>query len=90
MWYLYILLCDQKTFYVGITDNLNRRITQHKRRESFFTKKFSEIDLKYTETYSKRVLAEKRERQVKGWSVAKKKALINSDIELLKNLSNGH
>ncbi|MBI3671708.1 GIY-YIG nuclease family protein [Candidatus Azambacteria bacterium] len=38
MWYLYILLCNQKTFYVGITDNLARRLKQHKNKESFFYK----------------------------------------------------
>jgi len=90
MWHLYILLCDQKTFYVGITDNIKRRLTQHKRSESFFTKKFSEVELKYTKAFSKRSLAEKREKQIKRWSVAKKKALIVGDISLLKKLSSGH
>jgi len=43
--------------------------------------------LKYTEKYSSRRLAEKREKQLKGWSRAKKNALIEGNIELLKHLS---
>ncbi len=86
-WAVYILFCDQKTFYVGVTDNIERRLTQHKRRESFYTKKFSDIKLVYKEEYQKRIVAEKREKQIKKWSIAKKKALINSDKELLKKLS---
>ena len=88
-WNVYILLCNQKTFYVGITDNLERRLTQHKRKESFFTKKFSDIKLVYKENYAYRVDAERREIQIKKWSIAKKKALISSDKELLRQLSKG-
>lgn len=86
-WNLYILFCDQKTFYIGITDNLERRFTQHKNKESFFTKKFSDLRLVYTERFNKRIEAEKREKQLKGWSVAKKKALIEKDKEKLIKLS---
>jgi len=88
-WFVYILFCDQKTFYVGITDNLERRLLQHKRKESFFTKKFSEIELVYRESYNTRKVAELREQQLKRWSVAKKKALIDGNKELLKKLSKG-
>jgi putative endonuclease len=56
-------------------------------KESFFTKKFSEIKLVYTEKYNKRIEAEKREKQIKGWSIAKKKALISGDKKLLIKLS---
>ena len=87
MWILYILFCDQKTFYVGITDNLQRRLTQHKNKESFYTKKFSDLVLVYSEKFNKRSGAEKREKQLKGWTVAKKKALIDGNKELLIKLS---
>lgn len=87
MWKLYVLFCDKKTFYVGITDNIERRLRQHKNKESFYTKKFSRTDLIYTEVFDKRIQAEKREKQIKGWSVAKKKALIAGDKNLLVSLS---
>lgn len=89
MWYLYILFCDHKTFYIGITDNLRRRISQHKNKESKFTKQFRDIKLLYYENHINRKLAEKRELQIKKWTVAKKKALIKGNKELLKKLSKG-
>ena len=88
-WHVYILFCDKKTFYVGLTDNLERRLTQHKRKESFYTKKFSDLELVFKEKYSLRWQAEKREQQIKKWSVAKKKALIKGNKDLLKKLSKG-
>jgi len=51
MWYVYLLLCDQKTFYVGITTNIVKRTREHTNKESFFTKKFSDIELVYCEKY---------------------------------------
>jgi putative endonuclease len=86
-WNLYILLCDQKTFYVGITNNFEKRLLQHKSKQSPYTKKFSEIKLVYKEEYSSISLAKKREEQIKKWSVAKKKALIEKDMVQLKKLS---
>ena len=80
MWFVYILLCDQKTFYVGITDNLKLRINKHKDKKSFFTKKFSDIEIVYCEKYSSKYLAAKREKQLKGWNQAKKKMLLEGKL----------
>ncbi|MBI4708584.1 MAG: GIY-YIG nuclease family protein [Candidatus Portnoybacteria bacterium] len=87
MWTLYILFCDQKTFYVGITDNIQRRLRQHLNKESFYTKKFSDLELIHTENFATRKEAENREKQIKGWCAAKKKALIKGDKETLIRLS---
>ena len=87
VYFLYILLCDQKTFYIGITNNLQKRFIQHQRKESPYTKKFSDIKMVYIEKYPMRTQAEKREKQLKKWSIAKKKALISKDKESLINLS---
>ncbi|MBI2454145.1 MAG: GIY-YIG nuclease family protein [Parcubacteria group bacterium] len=84
---MYILFCDQKTFYVGITDDIDRRINQHLNKESFYTKQFSDLKLVHIESFDKRLMAEKREKQVKGWSVAKKKALIANNKKELVRLS---
>ncbi len=88
-YFLYILLCDQKTYYVGITDNLERRLSEHKNKKSFYTKQFSDIKLVYTEEIKNKNLAEKREKQIKGWSFAKKDALVKGEIKKLIKLSNG-
>jgi len=86
-WHTYILLCDEKIFYVGITSNLEQRVLSHQSKYNIGTKKFSHIELVYTEQYFDRNSAEKREKQLKGWTHAKKKALVEGNIELLKQLS---
>ena len=86
-WVTYILFCDQKTFYVGMTNDLDRRLSEHKNGYSPYTKKFSDIKLAYQEKFSQKITAELREQQLKKWSVAKKKALIAGDKDLLVKLS---
>ena len=89
MYFVYILFCDRKTYYVGYAGNLKRRLDQHKQKESIYTKKFSDITLVYFERYEKPKVAKSREKQIKKWSIAKKKALIEGDIDNLKKLSHG-
>ena len=86
-WHIYILLCDKKTYYVGLTSNISQRFESHKNKENIATKKFSEFRLVYSEDFETRKEAESRERQIKKWSVAKKKALIDGNKELLIKLS---
>ncbi len=86
-WYTYILLCDLKTYYVGITYDLDKRIHSHSSGYNIATKKFSDIKLLYYEEYPTRAEAERREIQLKKWSIAKKKALIEGNMTLLKQLS---
>lgn len=88
-YFIYILLCNQKTYYVGITDNIERRLNEHKNKKSFYTKQFSDIELVYSEKVKNKVTAERRESQLKGWSNAKKKALTGGNIKELVRLSNG-
>jgi len=87
MWYVYILLCDQKIFYVGSTNDLKRRIQQHRKGESKYTSKFSDIKFVYYEKQSSEKSARSRELQIKRWSVAKKKALIKGNKDDLRRLS---
>ncbi len=86
-WFVYILLCDEKTYYVGLTSNLSERLRSHKSRYNFGTKEFSHIELVYSEKQPDRKSAENRESQIKRWTHAKKKALVDGNIELLKQLS---
>ena len=80
MWYVYMLLCDQKTFYVGMTDKVKERLNDHKSKRSFFTKKFSNIKLVYCEKYKSKFEAAKREKQIKGWKHTKKQMLIDGKL----------
>lgn len=79
-WYLYMLLCDQKIYYVGISDNLTNRFIQHINKQSFYTKQFSDLKFVYAEKYRNKSEAAKREQQIKGWSKAKKQLLINGRL----------
>ncbi len=88
--YMYILLCGNGQFYVGSTKNLDRRLEEHHMGlGSNFTKKHLPLKLMYFEELDSITLAFNREKQIQNWSQAKKEALINGDIALLKKLSNG-
>ncbi|MBI4078874.1 MAG: GIY-YIG nuclease family protein [Candidatus Levybacteria bacterium] len=80
LWLVYMLLCDQKTFYIGISDDIKNRYLQHKNKLNISTKKFSDIRLVYAERYSNKYEAASREQQLKGWSHAKKQMLINGKL----------
>jgi len=75
-----MLLCDEKTFYVGITPDISGRLIQHKSKQSFFTKKFSHIKIVYCEKYQNELEATARERQLKGWAHTKKQLLIDGKL----------
>jgi type I restriction enzyme R subunit len=86
--YMYILACADGSFYTGSTVNLSRRLEQHKNNEGAeHTKRHLPVKLVYYETYDRISEAFTREKQVQGWSRAKKIALINGDTDLLKQLS---
>ena len=75
-----MLLCNQKTFYVGITDNPEGRLVEHKNKKSFFTKKFSDLKFIHCEKYGSKHEAALREKQIKGWSRAKKQMLVDRKL----------
>ncbi|MFA5259935.1 MAG: GIY-YIG nuclease family protein [Candidatus Omnitrophota bacterium] len=79
MWYAYILETMKGTFYTGITNNLDRRIKEHAQgRGARYTRNCGVRKLLYTEEFSSRGLALKRESQIKALSRASKIALIKS------------
>lgn len=86
--FMYILQCNDGSFYTGSTNDLARRIEQHKIGEGAeYTKLHLPVKLVYYETFERVDLAFEREKQVQKWSKAKKIALIKGDFELLKKLS---
>ncbi len=72
-----MLLYDDKTFYIGITNKLKSRLSGHRQGTTTFTKKFTDIQLVYFEKYGNKYAAAARERQLKKWSHAKKQKLID-------------
>ena len=88
MFHCYILRCKDGTFYVGHTDNLDLRLGQH--QTGYFTGytfKRRAVCLVWNETFQTRDDAKAAEKQIKGWSRAKKEALIVGDWELLSKLA---
>ncbi len=86
--YMYILECADGSFYVGSTKDLRLRLEQHKSQDGArHTAARLPVKLIYYETFSRIDEAFAREKQVQGWTRAKKVALIGGDIEQLKRLS---
>ena len=86
--WLYILKCADGSYYTGSTNNLPLRLAQHQAGEGGdYTCRRLPVTLVYTQEFQTEHEAFLRERQVKGWSRAKKEALIRGDFEKLVELS---
>ncbi|MDD7914155.1 GIY-YIG nuclease family protein [Polaribacter ponticola] len=68
-YYCYILSNKNRTvLYVGYTENLSRRVSEHKKgKGALFTKKYSVCELLYFEEFEDLKDARKREKQLKNW-----------------------
>lgn len=78
-WTIYILQCADNTFYTGITNDMDRRFTQHTQGTGAkYTKGRGPLKLLYTEPSASRSEASKREHMIKALSREEKMALINS------------
>ena len=77
-YYVYILTCDnRRTLYVGVTNDLVRRVYEHKNElADGFTKRYHIHHLVYFEQTPDVNAAIAREKQLKGWRREKKVALI--------------
>lgn len=77
-YYIYILTNKtHSTLYIGVTNNLQRRLYEHKNKlVDGFTKKYNVYKLVYYEVYQEIELAITREKVLKKWSRAKKNNLI--------------
>ena len=66
-YYVYILLCSDKSYYVGVTNNIERRLTEHKSGlpESSYTASRGPLTLVYCEEYKHILQAIKREKYFK-------------------------
>jgi len=88
-YYVYILKCSDNSYYTGITNNINRRIQEHQegKDKKAYTHKRRPIFLEYFHKFNNVLEAIYFEKKIKGWTRAKKKALINGDFEMLQILS---
>jgi putative endonuclease len=86
--YIYILTNPTNTVtYVGVTNDLVRRVWEHKHKVvPGFTSQYNIDKLVYFEQFSDSYLAIEREKQIKGWRRSKKIALIESGNNSWKDL----
>jgi predicted GIY-YIG superfamily endonuclease len=89
MFYVYILKCADGSYYTGMTDDLERRLAQHHAGtfEDGYTATRRPVERVWSEQFPTHDDAFRRERQIKGWSRAKKEALIRGDWEALQRIS---
>lgn len=88
MGYLYILKCNDGSYYTGSSINLDKRINQHKDGEGAqYTKTRLPVELVYFEEYQNISEVFHIEKQIQGWSRKKKEALIAENSRELHNLS---
>jgi putative endonuclease len=78
-YHVYIMASASRVLYIGVTNDLLRRVRQHKeRRISGFTARYRVTELVYFEAYSDIRSAIAREKHIKGWPRARKIALIET------------
>ena len=80
-YYTYILECADKTLYVGCTNNLERRLSQHNssKQGAHYTKIRRPVKLLYSEKFKVLKEARHREGEIKTWNRKKKLKLINNN-----------
>ncbi len=87
-YFIYIMTNRSGTLYIGVTNNLTRRVYEHKcKLIPGFTSKYNINRLIYFETTSDIHEAISREKQLKGWTRKKKLDLIRTTNPVFADLS---
>lgn len=89
LYYVYILKCSDKSYYTGITNNLEKRFNQHQFgfKKNSYTYKRRPLILVFHQEFNDALQAIYFEKKIKGWTRLKKQALINGDFDMLQILS---
>ncbi len=88
MAWMYILECKDGTFYVGSTRDLHGRVEMHMAGNgAAYTRRRLPVKLVHAVEFESVAEAFAFEKQVQGWSHAKRQALIDGDWERIKQLS---
>ena len=87
--FVYILKCSDNSYYVGVTNNIGRRLEEHNSgvNESCYTYSRRPVLFEYIQEFQNPLDAIGFEKQIKKWTRAKKEALIKGDIDKLKELA---
>ncbi len=87
--WVYILRCADGKYYTGHTDNLEKRMHEHASGEgdpTFVSARWP-ADLVFSQEFGTRVEALSAERQIKGWSRAKKEAMMKGNWDEVVRLA---
>ena len=85
-WFTYVLECSDGSYYVGITTDLQRRLTMHNDGvASRFTRVRRPVAYRYAEQHPTQSAARRREIELKGWRREKKRDLFNDRTSILRN-----
>ena len=88
MHFVYILECRDGHYYVGLTQDVPKRLAVHNSGNGpSFTEIRLPVELVHQESFETLDEAARREKQLKRWSRAKKEALIQGNLKRLKTLS---
>lgn len=84
-YFVYILKCNDDSYYTGFTNDLERRLLEHQSGKSKSSYTFDKRPLKlmWFETFNDVLNAIETEKKIKGWSRRKKEALIAEDWDKL-------
>ena len=86
--WMYILECNDQTYYTGSTIDLAKRFGEHQSGNGAnYTQKRLPVKLVYIEQFKRISQAFYREKQIQGWSRNKKEALIHNQKEKLHELA---
>ena len=89
--YIYILKCNDRSYYTGHTDNLENRISEHKTgKHSGYTSSRLPIEVVFVQHFTTRYEALKIEHRIKKWSRKKKEALITKNWKKLQILAKNY
>jgi len=85
---VYILLCSDGSYYAGSTDDIQRRLFEHQEGLSptAYTFRRRPVELVWSEEVTTLDEALLHEHQIKGWSRAKKEALIRGDFQAIHEI----
>ena len=91
-YWLYILKCSDKSYYTGVCNNLEKRLGEHHDNTDHTSYLFKRKPFKlvFADAFSQVEDAIAREKQVKRWSRAKKKALIENNWNRLQILARNY
>ncbi|HEY3376051.1 MAG TPA: GIY-YIG nuclease family protein [Armatimonadota bacterium] len=87
-YYVYIVRCNDGTYYVGSAHHVAERLSRHNAgRAATYTAMRRPVTLIYAEEHPDQLTAIRREKQLKGWSHQKRDALVHGDMATLRQLS---